>query len=94
MRACHQGQGPQRLNFLLGKGVDIDHRDEKQRTPLHHAASSGSLATVEYLVDNGADIHACAERVGTPLHAAALSGSKEIVERLIKAGCKIDASDE
>ena len=94
MRACRQGQGPQRLNFLLGKGADIDHRDEKQRTPLHHAASSGSLATVEHLVDNGADIHACADRVGTPLHAAALSGSKEVVERLVRAGCKIDASDK
>ena len=93
MRACRQGQGPRRLNFLLARGADIEYRDEKQMTPLHQAASSGSLSTLSCLVDDGADIHAFASRVGTPLHSAALSGSKEVVEYLIKAGCKVDATD-
>jgi ankyrin repeat protein len=94
VRACSQGQGPQRLNFLLARGADIDYWDQQKRTPLHHAASSGSIITVKILVDNGADIHASANRIGTPLHAAALGGSKEIVEYLVEAGCKVGACDE
>jgi ankyrin repeat protein len=94
IRACSQGQGSQRLNFLIARGADIDYRDEQKRTPLHHAASSGSIITVRFLVTIGADIHAFASRVGTPLHAAALGGSKEVVECLIQAGCKVGICDE
>lgn len=94
MRACGQGQGPQRLNLLLARGADIDYRDEKQRTPLHQAASSGSLSTVSHLVNIGADIHASASRIGTPLHSAALSGSAEAVRYLVEAGAKVDETDE
>lgn len=94
MRACRQGQGPQRLNLLLARGADIDYRDEKQRTPLHQAASSGSLSTVSHLVNIGADIHANAPRVGTAVHSAALSGSVGAVKYLVDAGAKVDETDE
>lgn len=94
VRACVQGQGPQRLNFLLARGADIEYRDEQKRTPLHHAASSGSIVTVKFLEASGADIHAFANRIGTPLHAAALRGSKEVVEYLVEAGCKVGVYDE
>ena len=94
VRACGQGQGPQRLNFLLVRGADIEYRDEQQRTPLHHAASSGSLSTLSYLVGTGADIYAGAPRVGTPLHSAALSGSAGAVKYLMDAGADVNAHDE
>jgi ankyrin repeat protein len=94
MRACHQGQGPRRLDLLLGRGADIDHRDELQRTPLHRAAASGSLPTVSHLLDSGADLHACAQRIGTPLHSAVLSGSITLVRYLVDAGAEVSAFDE
>jgi ankyrin repeat protein len=94
IRACRQGQGPQRLGFLLSKGADIDHRDEDQWTPVHHAAASGSVLTLEYLVDTGGDIHAFGERVGTPLHCAASSGSADTVRCLLHAGADVRVSDQ
>ena len=94
MRACREGQGPRRLNFLLARGADIEHRDEKQRTPLHHAASSGSVTTLSHLIDIGADIYASAPRIGTPLHSAALSGSVGAVKHLVNAGADVNAQDE
>jgi ankyrin repeat protein len=94
IRACCQGQGPQRLGFLLSKGANIDHRDNEQWTPLHHAAASGSTPTLSYLVDVGADILACGERIGTPLHHAASSGSVDAVRYLLDAGAEAHASND
>jgi ankyrin repeat protein len=94
IRACRQGQGPRRLNFLFARGADIDYRDEQQRTPLHHAASSGFLSTLSHLVDSGGDVHACAPRFGAPLHCAALSGSARAVKFLVDAGAKVNTLDK
>lgn len=94
VRACGQGQGPQRLNFLLVRGADIGYRDEQQKTPLHHAASNGSLSTLSYLVGIGADIYAGAPRIGTPLHSAALSGLADAVKYLVDAGADANEEDE
>lgn len=94
MRACREGQGPRRLGFLLSRGANLEHRDQQQETPLHHAASSGSVPTLSYLVDAGADVHAYGERTGTPLHHAASSGSTEAVQFLLDAGAEADSTDE
>lgn len=93
MRACREGQGPRRLSFLLGRGANIDHRDQQQNTPLHQAASSGSVPTLSYLVQAGADVHAGGERIGTPLFHAAASGSAEAVQCLLDADADIHVSD-
>lgn len=94
MRACLEGQGPRRLSFLLGRGANVDHRDQQQSTPLHQAASSGSVPTLSYLVEAGADIHASGERIGTPLFHAAASGSADAVRCLLDAGAVIHFRDE
>jgi ankyrin repeat protein len=88
-RACHEGQAPQRLGFLLSRGANLDHRDKEQWTPLHHAAAGGSVPTISFLVDAGADIHACRGRSGTPLHHAASSKSVDAVRYLLNAGADV-----
>ena len=93
-RACQQGQGPDRLRHLLRRGADVDHRDEEGWTPLHHAASVGSLSTVNHLIDAGADIHAFGDGIGTPLHCAAASGSVASVKRLLGAQTVACDSDD
>lgn len=93
MRACREGQGPRRLSFLLGRGANVGHRDQQQITPLHQAASSGSVHTLRYLIEAGADVHAGGERISTPLFQAAASGSAEAVWCLIDAGADVHVSD-
>jgi ankyrin repeat protein len=88
-RACRDGQGPQRLRFLLSRGANIDHRDKGQWTPLHHAAAGGFVPTISFLVDAGADVNACGEDSSTPLHHAASSGSADAVRYLLTAGADV-----
>lgn len=45
------------LRFLVEEcGADVNLRDAKAYTPLHHAASRGDTEAVQYLIDQGADV--------------------------------------
>lgn len=71
------------IEILLSFGVNIDVRDNQQRTPLHIAILKGSLKTVELLLDSGADPAATEELGSTPLHLAAELGYPTIVDLLL-----------
>lgn len=91
IRACTEGR-ISRLNHLRSKGADIDHRDERDATPLHHAAYCGHVEIVRYLLDAGADTDACGKWVGTPLSLASVKGHLPVVELLLKN--KADVNQE
>jgi ankyrin repeat protein len=80
VNACAEGQRQARLDHLIRRGANIDHRDHMQATPLHHAAFAGHLDIVHYLLDAGADIDAMGDWVGTPLGLAAAQGHTAVVE--------------
>lgn len=80
VNACAEGQRQARLDHLIRRGANIDHRDHMQGTPLHHAAFAGHLDIVSYLLDAGADIDAVGDWVGTPLGLAAAQGHTAVVE--------------
>jgi cytohesin len=80
VNACAEGQRQARLDHLIRRGANIDHRDKMQGTPLHHAAFAGHLDTVRYLLDAGADINAVGDWIGTPLGLAAAKGHTAVVE--------------
>jgi ankyrin repeat protein len=45
------------IRFLVEEcGADVNLRDARGYTPLHHAASRGDTAAVQYLIDQGADV--------------------------------------
>jgi ankyrin repeat protein len=90
LRACGEGQRPSRLAYLLNNGADIEHRDEKSCTPLHHAAFTGSTDTVRYLLDAGADIHAVATWCGSALCLAILRRHRSVVKVLLAYGAKVN----
>jgi len=58
------------LKCLLKNGADINTPNNKQITPLHSAASLGSLVTVRFLVENGARVNVENHLQNTPLHLA------------------------
>ena len=90
LRACGEGQRASRLAYLLNNGANIEHRDNKSCTPLHHAAFGGSEDTVRYLLDVGADVQAVATWCGSALCLAALKRHKIIVEILLAYGAKVN----
>ncbi|KAK0222843.1 ankyrin repeat-containing domain protein [Armillaria nabsnona] len=68
--------------------------DADDRTPLHWAASSGSLEITRYLIDNKADIDLPDNSGWTPLHIAASAGNEDVVLELVGAGADVNRKNE
>ncbi|KAK2592783.1 hypothetical protein QQS21_009526 [Conoideocrella luteorostrata] len=71
----------------LRSGKDVDCRDVNQRTPLWHAAVTGSHDTLKQLLAHGADIEARDKFHTTVLQTACRSSlSLDVVETLLQSG--------
>ena len=55
-------------------------------TPLHVAASQGSVAVAKCLVEAGADLRSFDEEQMTPLHFACMEGNLEVAKLLFETG--------
>ncbi|MGL5254295.1 MAG: ankyrin repeat domain-containing protein, partial [Brevinema sp.] len=82
------------VEYLVGKGADVNAKNQNGDTPLHEAASRGYKEIVEYLVGKGADVNAKNDYGRTPLHGAAINGQKEIVEYLVGKGADVNAKNQ
>jgi ankyrin repeat protein len=83
MIAARTGQ-PDLLYELDVPNLNINARDTKGWTALHHAADSGCCETVEFLLQRGADVNARTDEGSTPLSLA-------IVNNYVEAGYLIQA---
>ncbi|KAI8497751.1 hypothetical protein Bbelb_244030, partial [Branchiostoma belcheri] len=81
------------VSALLSSGVDVNTRDNKQKTPLHLAAENGHHETVSALLSSGADVNARDNEQSSPLHDAAWNGHHETVSALLTAGADVNAWD-
>lgn len=84
---------PKVVRRLVEIGVDANHRDNSDWTPLHYAARRGDVSSIPILVDAGADVEALDEDGISPLHRAIASLSGEVrvsvVTALVRCGAKI-----
>jgi hypothetical protein len=71
---------------LLGRGVDVNSRDEQGGTALIHAATWGRTDVVKVLLEHGADIDVQTDGGNTALIGAAAKGDADIVRMLLDAG--------
>jgi ankyrin repeat protein len=77
----------------IAKGVSVDCRDERDRTPLAVAARSSSATeeVMRILVEKGADVNAVVGKPDhTPIGYAACSGSQQRVQILLDAGANLN----
>lgn len=77
--------------LLIDAGVPLETRNVWGGTPLHCAASRGSMDVVEMLLARGSNIHATTTRAETALH---LAKSADVIEFLIEQGLKVNALDD
>ncbi|KAF1968369.1 ankyrin repeat protein, partial [Bimuria novae-zelandiae CBS 107.79] len=78
------------VKFLLGKGVDVDKRDDTQGwTSLHEACATGTSRVVTQLLDAGADIERPLPSGDTPLHVALTTENEEIALLLLERGANV-----
>ena len=87
--------------LLLNRGVNINMRDEKCRTPLHEALTNLRntvddyfVDAVRFLLDHGADVGAEDNNHLTPLHVISKYGNVEATRLLLEHGARVDALDK
>ena len=68
----------ERVQLLLGQGVDKDEADGGGFTALWNAAYKGHLAIVQHLVEQGTDKDKVSNHGTTPLHTASIQGHLEV----------------
>ncbi|ETW82767.1 hypothetical protein HETIRDRAFT_450525 [Heterobasidion irregulare TC 32-1] len=68
----------------------LNAEDVDGRTPLHWAASSGSLEITRYLIDQKADINKMDGSGWSALHIAVSAGNEEVAKELIGAGADVN----
>ncbi|XP_014282073.1 serine/threonine-protein phosphatase 6 regulatory ankyrin repeat subunit B-like isoform X2 [Halyomorpha halys] len=74
------------VNYLIGKGADLNAMDEMKRTPLHWAVFYNYEDLAFLLISKGAGLNRKDCDGMSPLHISALKGYKKITEMLIKYG--------
>ena len=87
--------------LLLDRGVDINLRDDKCRTPLHKVLTGLDndiedyfVDAVRFLLDHGADLEAEDSNYSTPLHVISRDGNVKAARLLLEHGARVDALDK
>lgn len=79
------------IKMLMSSGVDIESRDDGDRTALYAAVSGNKPDVVRFLCESNAEISILARNgYWTPLTSAAMDGFVEVVEVLLKYGKRVN----
>jgi len=82
------------MRLLLGKGIDVNVKQNDGTTPLHLASLYNiDSNVVKFLLDNGADVNAKSDYGTTPLHSVANRDSFEAVKLFLENGADSNAKD-
>ncbi|WP_413630309.1 ankyrin repeat domain-containing protein [Novosphingobium sp. KCTC 2891] len=81
------------MQFLVGKGANVNIRDNKGTTPLVLAANLGFIEGVDFLISAGARIDEPNNTGETPLIGAVHRRDVALVRTLLKAGASPDRPD-
>jgi hypothetical protein len=79
---------PEILQFLLGRGVDVNSRTRNGTTPLHTAVLYNRYEVAEMLLNKGADVGAKSSSGATPLAIATAAKNRTIAELLRARGAQ------
>jgi ankyrin repeat protein len=81
------------LRYLVGKGADVNMRDDKGVTPIQLASSLGWLEGVDFLVEVKADLDQPDSTGETPLISAVHRRDQAMMRVLLKGGADPDRAD-
>ena len=76
----------EQVRLHISKGVDVNVKDDKDKTPLHYAAQAGEREVVQLLIEADADLD-CKDKDGeTPTKLAIANDHIDVVDLLILKG--------
>ncbi len=81
------------LRYLVGKGADVNMRDDKGVTALQLATGLGWVEGVEFLVARKADLDQSSDTGETPLISAVHRRDTQLMKLLLKGGADPDRAD-
>ena len=90
--AAQQGNTDEVRELLSSCMVNVNSKDGKALTPLHHAVSRGRKDIAQILIEWGAEINMSRNGVKTPLHLAAKWGQPCVVQFLIQNGADVNST--
>lgn len=89
------------VDFLMGRGLKVNHADEDGDTLLHQTVYGNfgkspheMSRMVEFLLSKGADVNAKNKKGLTPLHIAASGDRSDLVKLLLAKGADANAKDK
>ena len=82
------------IALLLSHGGDPGLPDDRGRTCLHYAPSTGSVCLTQMFMDSGIDVNIPDRQGMTALHHAAEFGDLETLRTLISGGAVVNIADE
>jgi ankyrin repeat protein len=73
---------------LLSRGINVNQRDKKGRTPLHYAAAHNRLSLAKEIINKGGDINIADVHGNNALWTAVFNarGNYELVELFVEKG--------
>ena len=80
----------EKVRLLLGKGADINSKDQYGQTALMNAAHRGQVELVRLLIEHGADLNTTAKYNLTALMLSLIAGHPEVARLLIEAGADVN----
>lgn len=78
---------------LIGRGADVNARDDVGNTPLFYAAWSGNSRLTELLIAAGAQVNAAQSSGRRAITWAVLGGKTEVVRLLLASGAEANEQD-
>ena len=79
------------LQLLLEVGVQVNMRDKRGWTALHHACAYGTYESTEMLLNAGADVNQRDNDGFEPIHSAAQFNDAKVLNLLIECGANVEA---
>ncbi|KAI9263770.1 ankyrin repeat-containing domain protein [Sporodiniella umbellata] len=81
----------EKVQELVERGANVNHKDHAGWTPLHEAAIKGQYQVAKYLIQQGAVVNARGFEDDTPLHDACSYGFFDCVQLLVDSGANVYA---
>jgi len=92
MAAAKRGD-TERIETLLGRGMDVNQRNHNGGTSIMYAALGGDPEAVSLLLRHHADVNAAAQNGWTALMIASVKGHVEVAETLLRHGADPNKAD-